>query len=171
MTAIRIGPLLHHLRRLVRPAVEAGLTDTDLLGRYLAGRDEAAFAALVHRHGPAVLGVCRSVLGTTPDADDAFQATFLVLARKAGSIRKPQALGSWLHGVALRLARKQQSRGQHRPAPAGDLGEVPARPVDDLAWREVRQILHEELDRLPERFRTPLVLCHLEGRTQDEAAQ
>jgi RNA polymerase sigma factor (sigma-70 family) len=170
MTSRRTGPLLHHLRRLAGPAGEPDLTDTDLLGRYLASRDEAAFAALVHRHGPAVLGVCRCVLGATPDAEDAFQAAFLVLARHAGSIRKRQSLGSWLHGVALRVARKQQSRDRHRPAPAGDLGRVPARPLDDLPWREVRQILHEELDRLPERFRTPLVLCHLEGRTQDEAA-
>jgi len=117
-----------------------------------------------------VLTVCRDVLRNEADAEDAFQATFLILARKAGSIRKAESLGSWLHGVAYRVALKAKTQlvgRQRREALA------PARPApeaDDLTWREVRQVLHEELSGLPERYRLPLILCYLEGKTQAEAA-
>ena len=157
----------------VRPAVallrRAG-TDPDrvLLGRFAAGRDPAAFRALVERHGPAVLGVCRRVLGHHQDAEDAFQATFLVLARRAEAVGNPDALAGWLYGVAARVARK--ARGRRRPA-APLAADPPAPPADaPAAWRELRAVLDDELARLPARFRLPLVLCHLSDLTVDEAA-
>jgi len=118
-----------------------------------------------------VLGVCGAVLHQRQDAEDVLQATFLVLARKAASIRKREALASWLHGVARRLALKLRARAGRRPAvERSNLDLLQARPMDDLTWRELRVVLHEELDQLPEKYRSPLVLCHLEGKTQDEAA-
>src|SRR6266852_2491640 len=116
-----------------------------------------------------VVGVCRSVLRHAQDAEDVCQATFLVLARKAISIRKPTSLASWLHGVAYRLAKGAKAhrdqvfdrRSNNRSQP---------NPMDELTGRELRQILHEELDRLPESYRMPLILCYLEGQTRDEAA-
>jgi RNA polymerase sigma factor (sigma-70 family) len=160
---------LHGLRRLF-PAT-AGDSDGALLARYLTDRDEAAFAALLRRHGPTVLGVCRRVLDDGHDAEDAFQATFLLLARKAAAIRKRDSVGSWLYGAAYRVAARakvQRARRKEREA----LGE-PARPADadaEATWRELRAALDEELARLPERYRGPVVLCHLEGATQAEAA-
>src|SRR5262249_31418230 len=133
-------------------------------------RDEAAFHALLLRHGPMVLEVCRGVLGSEADAEDAFQATFLILARKAASIRKGASVGSWLHGVAYRTALQARANSALRQknearAPARRIAEA-----DELTWREVRQVLHEELTGLAERYRVPLVACYLEGKTQDEAA-
>jgi RNA polymerase sigma factor (sigma-70 family) len=146
------------------------MTDQDLLQSFHAQQDQAAFHALLRRHGPMVLDVCRGALGNEADAEDAFQATFLILARKAGSIRRASSVGSWLHGVAYRTALKARAQSATRqkhearaPAPK------PAEP-DDLSWRGVRQVLHEEVSRLPERYRAPLVLCYLEGATQDAAA-
>jgi RNA polymerase sigma factor (sigma-70 family) len=157
------------LRRIQTLAAD-GQGDPVLLARFLGQRDEAAFAALVERHGPMVLGVSRRVLHDDHAAEDVFQATFLVLARRANAIRRRESVGSWLHGVALRLAHKAKAqaaragRRDARPAPA------PPDPLEDLSWREVRQVLDDELRRLPERYRLPLVLCYLEGRTRDEAA-
>jgi RNA polymerase sigma factor (sigma-70 family) len=159
-----------------------GWSDTELLARFLAGRDpiaEAAFAALVRRHGPMVLRVCRQVLGDAQVAEDAFQATFVVLARKARSVRHPEALGRWLHGVAVRAARKARSielreaRRARRVDPE-DLAEAVGddRPLDlRLIRRETDELLHQELGRLPEKYRAPVVLCHLEGLTHEEAAR
>ncbi|MCI0455427.1 MAG: sigma-70 family RNA polymerase sigma factor, partial [Gemmataceae bacterium] len=164
--------LLQHIRRLASGDATAGSSDTELLRHFLGQGDEAAFTALVRRHGPMVWQVCLSALGQREDAEDVFQATFLVLARKAGSVRKPESLACWLHGVALSLARKVRGRNlRPRPAAGEALDRVPARPMDDLTWRELRQVLHEELGRLPEKNRLPILLCHLEGRTQDEAAR
>jgi RNA polymerase sigma factor (sigma-70 family) len=147
------------------------LSDQELLRRFLSGRDEAAFAALVERHGPMVLGLCRRVLRQEQDAEDACQAAFLVLARKAGSIRKRTSLGCWLHGVAYRLARKAKEGGARRRdrelrAPAAS----PPDPAAEANWREVQAALDEELQRLPERYRAPLVLCYLQGQARDEVA-
>src|SRR5439155_27106453 len=111
---VQTGTLLQHLRKLMHAEVTADLTDTQLLQRFAAQHDEAAFSALMERHGPAVLQLCRRVLHHTHDAEDAFQATFLVLARLAGSIRKPEALGSWLYGVAHRLAVKASEAAARR---------------------------------------------------------
>jgi RNA polymerase sigma factor (sigma-70 family) len=142
-----------------------------LLERFLAHQDEAAFAALVERHGAMVLAVARNVLHHRQDAEDVLQSAFLVLARRAGSVRKLGSVGSWLHGVAYRLALKARTAAAARHqlesrAPARAPDESP----DDLTWREVSAILHEELERLPDKYRAPLVLCYLEGLTQDQAA-
>ncbi|HEY8504540.1 MAG TPA: sigma-70 family RNA polymerase sigma factor, partial [Gemmataceae bacterium] len=164
-------PLQRVLGR-IRTAVAPGAPgDARLLERFLAQRDEAAFAALLEGHGPMVLGVCRRVLADEHAAEDVLQATFLLLARKAGSVRKRASVASWLHGVALRLARRagadaaRSRRPDRRPRPAGSPD-----PLADLSGRELLGILDEELAALPERYRLPLVLCHLEGRARDEAA-
>ena len=164
------SPILQLIRRVSQDPSVWQLSDHDLLRRFGSQRDEAAFHTLLHRYGPMVLEVCRSVLGNEADVEDAFQATFLVLAHKSASIRKTASLGSWLHGVANRTALKVRARAATRQknearAPVRDVSEP-----DDLTWREVRQILHEELNRLAERFRGPLVACYLAGKTQDEAA-
>src|SRR5262249_51184927 len=164
--------LLRHIRRLATAQSPSRHADGELLQQFIAGRDEAAFTALVQRHGAMVLGVCRSVLGHQQDAEDAFQATFLVLARKATAIRKRQSISSWLHGVAYRLALKARAQAGKRRAHV-KLAERadPASAMDDLTWRELRGILHEELQRLPDKYRAPLLLCYWEGKTRDEAAE
>jgi RNA polymerase sigma factor (sigma-70 family) len=171
MTIQQGNRVLHHLQRLVAGST-AGLPDTDLLECYLQGRDESAFRVLVQRHGPTVLGVCRAVLGHAHDAEDAFQATFLVLARKAGSILRRDGLGSWLHGVAHRVALKARvAAARRRAVEARVAPPAPASPGDDLSWGEVRALLHAELAALPVCFREPLLLCYLQGLTQEEAAR
>ena len=161
--------VLRHIRRLAA-AEEAALPDAELLKRFAAGRDESAFAAIVDRHGPMVLGLCRRMLNEH-DAEDALQATFLVLARKASAIRKGTSLASWLYGVAHRIAGKLRKSAARHPAPQAPLPDVPQPQAPDPSWREVQAVLDEELRKLPERFRAPLVLCYLEGRTRDEAAR
>ncbi|HXD86451.1 MAG TPA: sigma-70 family RNA polymerase sigma factor [Urbifossiella sp.] len=161
-------------RRIVHASASreaAGLPDAELLRRFAADRDEAAFAALVARHGPIVLDVCRAVLGNHADADDAFQATFLLLVRGAGLIRRPESLAAWLHGVAYRTALKAHTRAARRRKHEAQAPprELPA--VDDLRWAEVRRAVHEELAGLSERYRTVLVLCYLDGFTQERAAK
>jgi serpin B len=167
-----LGLFLQHLRRVVRLPEGAAPSDGQLLERFAAHRDEAAFGALIQRHGPMVWGVCSRVLADANDIDDAFQATFLVLVRKARSIAKRESVGSWLHGVAHRVALRAKTRARqrrdHESAGAVTMPQIDAGP--DLLWPEVRQVLDEELDRLPEKYRAPLVLCYLEGRTNDEAA-
>jgi RNA polymerase sigma factor (sigma-70 family) len=165
------SPIVQLIRRVSRDPRLMNSPDQGLLRRFLGEGDEAAFEALLQRHGPMVLDVCRGVLGNEADAEDAFQATFLLLARKAGSIRQAASLASWLHGVARRTAlraRADSARRQRHEARAPERSA--ATDPDELTWREVRQAVHEELDRLPERHRAALVLCYLEGRTQDEAA-
>jgi cytochrome c peroxidase len=158
------------IHRVVQDESLRQLSDPVLLERFCEQRDEAAFAALLHRHGAMVLGVCRSVLRNESDAQDAFQATFLILARRATSIRKTASVGSWLHGVAHRTALKALAQATTREKNEARVAAQPVSPPDDLAWREVQQVLHEELSRLAERFRAPLVACYLEGKTQEEAA-
>jgi RNA polymerase sigma factor (sigma-70 family) len=163
--------LVRGLRTLAAGRAAEGQPDHLLLERFVRLKDEAAFAALLERHGPMVLGVCRRSLNDEHLAEDVFQASFLLLARQAWAVRKRSSLGSWLHGVALRLARKARAgaaraaRGDVRPRP-----EPPPGPLAEASWREVRQALDEELQRLPECYRLPLVLCYLEGHTRDEAA-
>jgi RNA polymerase sigma factor (sigma-70 family) len=165
------GDLIRHLRKLGTAHRLIREADRQLLRRFVADRDEAAFAALVQRHGTMVLGVCHGVLGHQQDAEDAFQATFLVLARKANAIRKQESVSSWLHGVAYRLALKAKTQaakrhsGQGPPPPPLTEG-----PLEDLSVREWQAILHEELQRLPEKYRAALLLCYWEGKTRDEAA-
>jgi RNA polymerase sigma factor (sigma-70 family) len=164
---------LQSLMRLLRSTALAGddtSADTALLRRFVTHRDDAAFAALVERHGPMVLGVCRRILRNASDAEDAFQAAFIVLACKARSIARPELLGSWLYRVAFRAALRARAATARRR-------EQSAAPVDVAVTdhgaeaAELRRVLDEEIDRLPERFRVPLVLCCLEGRTNEEAAR
>jgi RNA polymerase sigma factor (sigma-70 family) len=162
--------VLHHLHHLL----ESGGSPPDdrrLLQRFVTQRDQEAFAELVTRHGPLVFGLCRRVLRDLHDAEDVFQATFLVLARKAATIRKPESLSCYLHGIAYRLALKARAeadkrrRHERRASGTGETEDT------DLSWREVRASIDEELQRLPQTMRLPLVLCYLEGQTQDEAAR
>ena len=143
MARPRTEQFLQQMRRLASCGAAAASSDAELLRRFLGEGDEAAFTALVHRHGAMVWQVCRSALSQREDAEDVFQATFLVLARKAGSVRKPASLACWLHGVALCLARKVRGRNQRLRSNAGEaLDRAAARPMDDLTWRELRQVLH-----------------------------
>lgn len=163
--------LLKHIERLAGRSA-AGLSDAELLGRFLRQADAAAFTAIVQRHGAMVWQVSLSAVGQHEDAEDLFQATFLVLARQGHAIRKQESLACWLHGVALRLARKLRGRNlRHQADVATALDQLPDRPLDDLTWRELRHVLHQELGQLPEKNQLPILLCHLQGRTQDEAAR
>jgi RNA polymerase sigma factor (sigma-70 family) len=172
MSARTPNAILHNLHRLVAARATQALSDRDLLDRFAAHRDEAAFAALVERHGAMVLGVCRRVLRNAHDAEDASQAAFLVLARKAAAIRKQESLACWLHAVAAHVAanlwRGEARRGTREAArPAAAQPDAAA----EVSWREVQGLIDEELARLPGHYRAPLVLCYLEGKTRDEAAQ
>src|SRR5262249_32744489 len=134
-------------------------------------QDEEAFQALVHRHGPMVLGVCRRVLHNSHDAEDAFQAAFLVLARRADTVRKHESLGSWLHGVAYHVAAKARDRATTRQKHERRAGSPPTPdPLAEVTGRELLTVLDEELQKLSGVYRAPLVLCFLEGKTRDEAA-
>jgi RNA polymerase sigma factor (sigma-70 family) len=166
--------VLRHLNTLFHCGAAGQLSDAELLGRFVAGRDEAAeaaFAALVERHGVMVLGVCRRVLANRDEAEDAFQATFLVLARKAAAIARRELLASWLHGVAHRAALDARTRATRQKAREKRLGAMlPAEPPDQTLANELRAVLDEELARLPERHRTAILLCELEGLSRREAA-
>ena len=167
--------LLHRVRRLAAgPAAAPG--DAELLARFVAARDGEAFAALVARHGPLVWGVCRRLLADPRDAEDAFQAAFLVLARRAAAVRPAGALAAWLHGVARRVALKARAAAaRRRPRQPGPLAADPPdrrpEPLDELSARDLLAVIDEEVARLPAGYRLPVVLCYLEGRTQDEAAR
>jgi RNA polymerase sigma factor (sigma-70 family) len=155
---------LHHLR-------EVSLPDGDLLGRFVRQRDEAAFAELVRRHGSLVLGVCRRILGDAHAAEDAFQATFLLLARRSPRLTLPGSLAGWLYAAALRVAREARRAEQRRCRRERACARPVATKADDMTWRELRQWLDAELARLPDHLRTPLVLCYLEGLSRAEAAR
>src|SRR5205823_5136442 len=147
-------------------------SDGQLLERFARLGDQAAFAALVRRHGPMVLGVCRRVLRHAQDAEDAFQATFLVLVHKAGSLQQPHLLASWLHGVAYRTAQHARSRAARRCLHEREAAAMSAAaPQLDPAQQDLLARLDEELQRLPDKYRAPLVLCYLEGKTHAEAAR
>jgi RNA polymerase sigma factor (sigma-70 family) len=165
------GSLLRFIRRIALRGDDAA-TDRQLLERFASGRDETAFTALVGRHGPMVLGVCRRVLLSIHDAEDAFQATFFILARKAGSVRQPDALGNWLYGVAYRTALEARTRAAKRLARERELADEPSvEPGSPIDWKDLREVLDGEVNRLPARYRSPFVLCYLEGRTNEEAAR
>jgi RNA polymerase sigma factor (sigma-70 family) len=169
MTTAPLGRAVKDLRRLVQPP-DGELSDRELLARFAGRRDEAAFAVLVRRHGPTVLATCRRVLRHRQDAEDACQAAFLVLARKAGSVRWRDSAAAWLYRVAYHLALKTRaaaSRRRTRPLP-----DVPGPdPTAGRADGELRAILDEELSRLPEKYRAPLLLCLWAGKTRTEAAR
>ena len=159
--------ILRRIRHLFSPKADASSPDADLLRRFAHARDEAAFELLVWRHGALVLHVCRQMLRDEHAAEDAFQATFLVLFRKAGSILHREALPGWLHRVAFRVARRAG------PGPAArtglDLDGVPA-PAPDEGEADTHRLLHEEIARLPAKYRLPIVCCYLEGKTHEQAA-
>src|SRR5262249_38693160 len=175
MTTTTATPPVIVLRRLLEmvAAKEAhAAPDQQLLDRFVRNREETAFTALVRRHGPLVLAVCRRVLRHEQDAEGAFQATFLVLARKAASINKRASVGSWLYQVAYHVANKARKRTNNRRkreerAAARRQGDA----LDEVTGRELLAVLDEELQHLPERGREALVLCYLQGLTRDEAAR
>ncbi|HEV3238705.1 MAG TPA: sigma-70 family RNA polymerase sigma factor, partial [Gemmataceae bacterium] len=172
MTARSFASVLHHLRKVAETHITESLADGQLLTRYLTQKDEGAFAALVSRHGPMVWGVCQRVLHHGPDADDAFQATFLLLTRKAAYIRKRESVGSWLHGAAYRIAAKARSAAVRRHEQERLAREKQPKAVGfEAAWLELQGVLDEELQRLPKKQRAALLLCYLEGRTHEEAAR
>jgi RNA polymerase sigma factor (sigma-70 family) len=162
--------LCRQLRTLMA-AENSAVSDRELLERFCLRRDEAAFEALVLRHGPMVLRVCRGALGDDHLAEDAFQATFLVLVRKAAAVRKAASAASWLYKVAYRVALRARASDARRRRLEAQAPRPEAAPPDDPLWRDVRAVLDEELQRLPEKYQAPLVLCCLEGLARDEAAQ
>jgi RNA polymerase sigma factor (sigma-70 family) len=166
-----VGRVVQQLRHLLEGEGRAGLRDAELLQRFLARRDEEAFAGLVGRHGPLVLGVCRRVLGNVHDAEDAFQATFLVLARRPALLRRPASLAAWLYGIALRVARHMKREASKRRQRTRQVTPAPPTAPPDPGWQELQTVLDEEVQRLPENNRQPLLLCYFEGLTQEEAAQ
>jgi RNA polymerase sigma factor (sigma-70 family) len=164
------NPILQAIRRLTDDGRLAALPDRELLRLFRNRSDADTFQTLLQRHGPMVLDVCRAVAPTAADAEDAFQATFLVFVRNSGAIQKAASVASWLHGVAYRTALKARvTAARRRKHEALAPQRSPATP-DDLSWREVQCAVHEELGRLAERYRDPLVLCYLQGKSQDEAA-
>jgi RNA polymerase sigma factor (sigma-70 family) len=167
--------LIRYLRRATGGADGPGVTDAHLLERFAAEGDEAAFELLVRRHGPMVLGVCRRVLADAHETEDAFQATFLILARKAASAARHGSAGGWLYTVAYRVALRARARRSARAArerPLDGPVQAPAPcPESQADGREVRRVIDEELSRLPEKYRVPFVLCHLEGQSSDEVAR
>ncbi len=157
-----------------QPETLTALSDNQLLGRFKGVWEEtreSAFRELVHRHGPMVMGVCRQVLRHPHDAEDAFQATFLVLVLKARSIRVAESLAPWLHSVAYRTARR--ARATSTRFRQGDLTKLEALETapQDAHHNDIHRLLQEELGRLPDKYRAPIVLCHLEGKTHQEAAR
>src|SRR5262245_43446019 len=170
MATTQLDTVIRHLRRL-GTGEPGGPADGQLLERVLADRDETAFAALVRRHGPTVLGVCRRVLRHEHDAEDAFQATFLALVRKARSIARRGSVGGWLYRVAYRAALAARARAAKRAAREEPWQALPAAASTDPVWRDLRPVLDEEVNRLPEKYRVPFVLCYLAGQTTDEAAR
>jgi RNA polymerase sigma-70 factor (ECF subfamily) len=161
-----------YLRSLLGWPAEEQLSDGQLLERYVRYRDDSAFAALVRRYGPLVLGVCERVLTDAQDAEDAFQATFLVLVRKADVLDRRGSLGNWLYAVANRTALKARANAARRRAREREAEEMlAAQTRAEAGWQDLRAVLDEELGQLPEKYRVPLVLCCLEGKTHIQAAR
>jgi RND family efflux transporter MFP subunit len=172
MARRKLTDVVRYLRHLVNPAKSSGLSDAELLERYVRHRDEAAFELLLWRHGVLVFNVCRRILPREQDAEDAFQATFLAFVRKAHAIARRGSVSSWLYKVAYRVALEARERARKTAAhekPGGEILAVHFSP--DPVWSDLRPILDEELSRLPERLRRPLILCHLEGKSNEEAAR
>src|SRR5262245_10348856 len=163
--------VLRYVRRIAGSAGSGDVADADLLNRFLDKHDEAAFELLLWRHGTMVLHVCRDVTRDEHAAEDAFQATFLALVRQAASIRAREAIGAWLYRVAfhaaLRARRSDRETANINLAGLPAVAELP----DEASLRELRPLLHEEVQRLPGKYRTPIVLCYLEGLTHEEAAR
>ena len=166
-----LSPVVRYVRGLATRTCAGALTDAQLLDAFVTRGDEAAFGVLLERHGPKVLGICRRVLRREQDAEDAFQAAFLVLVRCAGSIGKGEAVGSWLYRVAYRLALRAKVRASKRPTASVPLADVPAAErTPNVEWLDLQAVFDEEINRLPAKYRAPFILCYLDGRTNEEAA-
>ena len=173
MVQDRGGVVSRQLEVLWTSGTLTGMSDAQLVSRFTGVRDttaESAFRELVHRHGPMVMGVCRQVLRRAQDAEDAFQATFLILVRKARSVQVRESLAPWLYSVAIGRRRGAASGSRYRQGENEQLESIEA-PPEDLSQFDLRPLLHEELGRLPDKYRSPIVLCHLEGKTHEEAAR
>jgi RNA polymerase sigma factor (sigma-70 family) len=172
MASASLHTVLHHIHTLAAARAGEGQTDGDLLRAFTLQNDQAAFAVLVKRHGPLVLAVCRRVLHHLQEAEDAFQATFLVLARKATTIRQTESLAGWLHGVAYRMARNaRKAAARRRRHEEQAEAKQPGTPAWEAAWREVQLILDQEIQSLPAKYREPFVLCCLENASGADAAR
>src|SRR5262245_3951450 len=159
MANAQLGLVLRQVRRLAEGVEPAGATDGQLLEKFRARQEEAAFAALLYRHGPMVWGVARRVLRHEQDAEDVFQATFLLLAKKAGSIRRRESVGSWLYGVAYRLALEARGQGARRQAHQRRAGAMRHKPTNrEEVWQELEEALDQALQQLPEKYRAAGVL-------------
>jgi RNA polymerase sigma factor (sigma-70 family) len=167
-----LDSVLDRLRNTASQHQDALLTDRQLLEQYIAKRDETAFEALVRRHGPMVLAVCRRVVANHQDADDAFQATFLVLVRKATSVSPPDRVGNWLYGVAYRAALKSKTDSARRGAREKQVNSHPEPATVEMGlWSDLIPLLDQEISALPDKLRLPIVLCDLEGKTRKQAAR
>jgi RNA polymerase sigma factor (sigma-70 family) len=171
MSAAESPSLQDNVRRVVSPGL-VGVPDAELLARFVKECDEAAFELLLWRHGGMVLNLCVRLIGDRQLAEDAFQLTFLTLARKASTVGRGEAVGGWLYRVAYRTAlRTRQRTGREQPLPETPLTGSEPDPADAAAWRELRPLLDDEVSRLPEKYRTAFVLCYLQGKTNEEAAR
>src|SRR5262245_52777748 len=167
----QLTSVLDRLRQAALRHGGTGLTDSELLEGFIARGDEAAFEALVRRHGPMVLGVCQRILRNEADAEDAFQATFLVLARKASCVRPRGMVGNWLYGVAHNTARNAKAMNRRRRQKEREAGTMPKQAAPEEVWGELQALLDQELPALPDKYRAPIILCDLEGKTLREAAR
>src|SRR5579871_3669569 len=170
MSTGQLDGVIHYLRKIARPPDVAQVGDAELLERFIVSRDEGAFELLVRRHGPMVLGVCKRVLRNQTDAEDAFQATFLVLVRKAASIKPRMQVGSWLHGVAYKTALKARALNHKRRVKERQAAATHVRQPTVDTWEALLEILDSELNALPEKYRVAVILCDLEGLSYREAA-
>src|SRR5262245_14947901 len=167
MASAQLGNVLVKLRKIVHATMHDDASDGELLGRFLAHNEQEAFVTLLKRHGPMVFHVCQRIQGNEHDAEDVFQATFLLLACKAGSIRNQESVASWLHGAAHRLALAAKGQGVRRAARERRALDM-RRTADgrNKAWQELQATLDEALRQVPEKYRAPLLLCYLEGKSQ-----
>jgi RNA polymerase sigma factor (sigma-70 family) len=172
MARTQLENAFRHLRELLQESSLEPLSDAELLERFISKRDEAAFTLLVHRHGRLVWSVCRQILHHEQDAEDAYQASFLVLVRHASTIRRGQSVACWLYRVASRIARKlARDRLKRRECEAKTSPSLCGQVLQDVNWRELQGLLQEELMRLPQKYQAPFILCCLEGMTKSEAAR
>jgi len=172
MATTPIRDVIEHLRRSIFVREAEGWTDGRLLSAFISHRDEAAFEAIVRRHGPMVMGVCQRVLRNRHDAEDAFQTTFLVLVRKAGSIVGRELLANWLYGTAYNTALKAKAGAMKQRTRERQMPKIPEPQAPPQAlWSDLQSLLDRELSLLAEKYRAPVVLCDLQGRTRKEAAK
>src|SRR5262245_8888705 len=171
MAEQQLSDVIRYIRRVAGTHHKAW-TDRQLLTEFATRNDQAAFTTLVKRHGPMVMGICRRVLHQVQDAEDAFQATFILLARRSTRIRKQESLASWLHGVAFRMAHNAKRSASRRRKYEGTVQPASAlSPTAELEWREVQAILDDEIQRLPEIYQAPFILFYLENRKHADIAR